>query len=55
MFNYIMYTRCFCAEERYGRECRVVSVDFSGGQDIYEELSKKLLGLDIGVLGKGVQ
>ena len=38
------------AGEKYGRESRVIPVDFSGGFDIYDPLAKELSSLDIGVL-----
>ena len=40
------------AGEKYGRDSRVIPVDFSGGFDIYDSLAKELSSLDIGVLSK---
>jgi len=54
MISWSTWFFLLCAEERYGRESKVISVDFSGGQEIYTELANKLLGLDIGILGKGI-
>ena len=42
------------SEERFGRECIVIPVDFSDGFDIYSSLADQLSDLDIGVLGKGL-
>ena len=39
-------------EEKYGREVRVISVDFSEGHEIYPRIAEELQDLDIGVLGK---
>ena len=36
----------------YGTETKVISMDFSGGAEIYEGLEKKLAGLNIGILGE---
>ena len=38
--------------EKYGREVRVIAVDFSEGQEIYPQLEEQLRDLDIGVLGR---
>ena len=37
--------------EKFGRDCRVISVNFADGMDVYHAISKQLSGLDIGVLG----
>ena len=39
-------------EEKFGRETRVIPVDFSGGLEIYTMISDQLSDLDIGVLGE---
>ena len=39
-------------EQKYGREVRIISVDFSGGMDIYPNLAEQLQDLDIGILSK---
>ena len=39
-------------EEKYGRETRVLSTDFSKGEEVYPEIAEKLKDLDIGILGK---
>ena len=39
-------------EEKYGREVRIIPVDFSDGQEIYPRIAEELQDLDIGVLGK---
>ena len=41
----------FISEEKFGRVTRVISVDFSGGLDIYTMIGDQLNDLDIGVLG----
>ena len=38
-------------EEKYGREVRIIPVDFSDGFEIYPQIAEKLQDLDIGVLG----
>ena len=40
-------------EEKYGREVRVIAVDFMDGQEVYPRIAEELADLDIGVLGKG--
>ena len=41
------------AEEKFGRDTRVIPVDFSAaGTEIYKPLAKQLSSLDIGVLGE---
>ena len=42
----------YFAEEKYGRDTRVIPVDFSDGVEIYSQLAEELSSLDIGVLGK---
>ena len=39
-------------EEKYGREVRVIPVDFTDGQDIYPQIEEELKDLDIGILGE---
>jgi len=39
-------------EEKYGRDTLVISVDFSGGMEIYNMIKDQLKTLDIGILGK---
>jgi len=39
-------------EEKYGREVRIIPVDFSDGFEIYQQIAEKLQDLNIGVLGK---
>ena len=39
-------------EEKYGREVRIIPVDFSDGFEIYAQIAEKLQDLDIGVLGE---
>ena len=39
-------------EEKYNREVRTISVDFSDGMRIYPNLAEQLQDLDIGVLSK---
>ena len=36
----------------YGTETKVISMDFSGGVEIYDGLEEKLAGLNIGILGE---
>lgn len=40
--------------EKYGREVRVIAVDFSAGQDIYPQIAEELKDLDIGILVNNV-
>ena len=46
-------THVFSPEEKYGREVRIIPVDFSGGSEIYPQIAENLQDLDIGVLGEG--
>ena len=39
-------------EEKYGREVRIIPVDFSEGPELYPRIAEELHDLDIGVLGK---
>ena len=39
-------------EQKYGHEVRIISVDFSGGMEIYPDLAEQLQDLDIGILSK---
>ena len=39
-------------EEKYGREVRIIPVDFSDGPEIYPRIAEELQDLDIGLLGK---
>ena len=41
-------------EEKYGREVRIIPVDFSGGSEIYPQIAENLQDLEIGVLGEGL-
>ena len=41
-------------EEKYGREVRIIPVDFSDGSEIYPQIAENLQDLDIGVLGEGL-
>ena len=43
---------CMPAGSLYGREVLVIPVDFTEGQQVYEDIAKQLADLDIGVLGK---
>ena len=43
---------CFVSEEKFGRESRVIPMDFSGGLDIYTMISDQLRDLDVGVLSE---
>ena len=52
MHNTHTHTHTHRIEEQYGREVRIISVDFSGGMDIYPNLAEQLQDLDIGVLSK---
>ena len=36
----------------YGTETKVISMDFSGGVEIYDGLEEKLADLNIGILGE---
>ena len=42
----------FSTEEAYGTETKIITMDFTGGAEIYDGLAEKLAGLDIGILGK---
>ena len=44
---------CFL-EEIYGAETKIISMDFTGGAEIYDGLPEKLADLDIGILGINV-
>ena len=46
---------CFVSEEKFGRESRVIPVDFSGELDIYTMISDQLRDLDVGVLSECVE
>ena len=39
-------------EEKYQREVRIISVDFSEGKNIYPNIAEQLQDLDIGILGE---
>ncbi|XP_051845369.1 very-long-chain 3-oxoacyl-CoA reductase-B-like [Antechinus flavipes] len=41
-------------ERHYGKETRIIQVDFTGGLEIYEAIEKALEGLDIGILVNNV-
>ena len=49
----LLCTQCHnTTEEKYGREIRIISVDFSKGRGIYPNLAnKQMQDLDIGTLG----
>ena len=57
-----MYIVCACVymsmcvyvhtEQKYSREVRIISVDFSDGMKIYPNLAEQLRDLDIGTLGE---
>ena len=38
--------------ERYGREVRVLSVDFSQGQQVYDDIQAEISDLDVAILGE---
>ena len=40
----------FFPGEKYGRDVRIVFVDFSEGQSIYPALAEQIQDLDIGIL-----
>ena len=42
---------CALPGEKYGRDTRVIPVDFTDGFEIYARLAEQLDSLDIGVLG----
>ena len=44
----------FFTGDKYQREVRIISVDFSLGQEIYPKIAEELKDLDIGVLGEFV-
>ena len=39
--------------DTYGREVRVVQVDFAKGQEVYSDIQAEISDLDIAVLGEG--
>ena len=39
--------------EKYKREVRVITVDFSDGQSVYSDIQAEISDLDVAVLGKG--
>ena len=40
-----------CIGDKYGREVRIIPVDFSDGQVVYPKIAEELKDLDIGILG----
>ena len=51
--EYCILKLLFCfPEEIYGTETKIITMDFTGGAEIYDGLPEKLAGLDIGILGK---
>ena len=42
------------AGEKYGRDVRVIPVDFTKGQEVYEAIQAEISDLDVAVLGKAV-
>ena len=40
--------------ERYNREVKIVSVDFSQGQSVYDDIQAEISDLDVAVLGERV-
>ena len=40
-----------CAGTLYNRKVLIIPVDFTDGQQVYEDISKQLADLDIGILG----
>ena len=42
---------CKFIENLYGKDVLIIPVDFTRGQQVYEEIAKQLTGLDIGILG----
>ena len=46
-----MFPLVLSAETLYNCEVLVISVDFTDGQHVYEEIVKQLADLDIGILG----
>ena len=50
--HFTYYTHHTHAEEKYGREVRILPTDFSRGEELYPEIAEKLKDLDIGILGK---
>ena len=51
LHSFSLHTLTCPSEEKYGREVRVIAVDFSAGQDIYPQIAEELKDLDIGILG----
>lgn len=43
---------CVCVGNLYGRKVLIIPVDFTDGQQIYQDIAKQLAGLDIGILGR---
>lgn len=43
------------AEKAYKVKTKVISADFTGGNEIYEVIRRELEGLEVGVLGKWLQ
>ena len=44
-----------CTGEKYSREVRIITADFSKGLEIYPNLGEQLKDLDIGVLGECIK
>ena len=40
-----------CAGNLYNRKVLIIPVDFTDGQQVYEDIGKQLADLDIGILG----
>lgn len=40
-----------CAGNLYNRKVLIIPVDFTDGQQVYEDIAKQLADLDIGILG----
>ena len=49
-FSLIHYN-ILLSEKKYGRDIRVISVDFSKGLRNFSKLAEQLQGLDVGILG----
>ena len=41
-------------EEKYGREVRIIPVDFTKGQEVYSAIQAEISDLDVAVLGEAV-
>jgi hypothetical protein len=49
--HYIIMFKLYAAGNLYNRKVLIIPVDFTDGQQVYENIAKQLADLDIGILG----